>query len=272
MGGMGGSPGCPVGFSCVAEIAAGEYAISAPGSEACPMGWGGSTTVADGVDPGCTACSCGAPANGTCDPGTAHRVETAACTGAENTFPNNTDGQCVDINTGASGFFVEPSAPDGGACEPSMSSPVPLGQSTVCTAPAGMACGAGMVCVPDTAAPFGDACNLLTGDVMCPAGWPSKVLVHDMFVDTRMCDCNCGDPQSPACMGAQIQLFNTNNCSNAAVATIPADGMCVDTAALSSNSSFLVEAGTWSAASCASQDNHSGGVAFSGDLTLCCAP
>jgi len=266
----GGSAGCPGGFTCVPAIAAGQYAVAAPSDAPCPAGWGNATSAGDGNDPGCSACSCGAPQGGNCDPGDVHRHANPNCTGQQANSGNLADGDCVDVMTGASGFSVDPPTASGGSCEPSASNPLPIAHSTLCTASAGDACGAGMVCVPTSAAPFGDACNLLPGSANCPADLPTKTTLFTSETDTRDCACACGDAQSQACAGGGIQLFADNVCGGAALIAIDADGTCANTAALDLSSSFEVAAGTWSAASCAAQDDHTGDVAFDDEVTLCC--
>ena len=270
-GGGGGPVGCGVGFDCLPVVAAGEYGVLSTTSAACPSGWSGATGVGDGTDPGCSACTCGAPSGGGCV--SAHRRATAACGGQAQNLTGLVDGDCIDVNTGASGWVVDAPAPTGGSCAPSASNPLPIFDGTVCTAAAGQACGAAMVCVPSSGGSFGPACNLLQGDVACPAGWTDKTALFTTVMDNRNCDCNCGGVQGAACTGPVTgDLYASDDCSGVSLLTMAADGACHDTNLLDTNSSFLVSGGAWSGTSCPAQDNSSGAVSFMDPVTLCCAP
>lgn len=268
--GSGGGAGCASGLVCAPDAGGGAYARRAAGAASCPVAWGPATAYGDGTDPGCTACTCNEPQNGTCTPGTLHGYTGASC---GNALGNKTvqANVCADVSDTYSGLVADPPSASQGACAPSAVSAVPLVTTTICplAGAIGSACNGGM-CVPAGDATFAEVCVTLPAGSPCPAGFGDGATVAPITGDTRACSCACSGATGASCTNASVAVYPANGCSGAALATVPATGQCGTFA--SNNGSLLYDPGTWSGGSCPPQPGSSGAVTFGAALTICCTP
>jgi hypothetical protein len=272
-GGTGGSePTCAAGSTCVPAIASGDYALHAATPVACPAGWTSAGALTDGIDPGCAGCTCGQEIGGSCSPpSSVTRWGSGVCNSYSASVVSPTNGQCVDVVSGASSYSVAAASIAPGSCAPGTSAPVPLALGTLCSfAPAGApACGAGMVCVPDGTADLSGVCQILPAGSVCAPRFGGASTIQVLGSDTRTCDCSCGAPSGATCAGAGITVHDDGLCQTAAVATIAAGTACTDTASLNNNTAYLVSQGTWAGGGCAPQELASGSITATA-MTLCC--
>lgn len=275
-GGTGGSsPECGPGEDCITTAGGGKYVVVVDGAS-CPAGWDAVGPYAStNQDPGCTACSCGAPA-GSCIPGDAYAfdgISGAVCAAPVQSFDNPSDGSCLDVDnsqTGKDAFGEYGPTPSGGTCAPSAVSPVPLVTQTVCTTAAQpTSCSTGS-CVPTPAT--GAVCVLVPAVDACPPGWPTPKSAFSVQSDDRTCGCTCDPAPVGTCMGASVDAFTNATCFGAPTVTIPADGQCWDPASINNVGSMLVHAGTWTGSgACGVQVQNSGAVVFGPEMRVCCA-
>lgn len=271
-GGAGGSsPTCEGGLACIPTVAGGAYVYVLPGDVACPAGADTPTpNVEQAVDPGCTACACGAPQGGSCAANTVHIRED--CGSGQEASTATTDGDCIDVVSGPShsvlGAWEDPPIVTSGSCSPQTSTKIAPAVTTTCSVATQGSCDGG-ACVPP---PPGGAALCLVTSGACPAGLAPRAPLSPITGDDRACACGCGVPPLGTCSGAGMTAYASNGCSGTS-STIPATGACVNPGAVGDIESLLVEAGQWTPdGACAPIDQHTGAMTFGAALTLCCAP
>jgi hypothetical protein len=276
--GSGGGSACPAGYDCVTALTKGAFAGLGPDGAPCPAGWGGLEQIGDGMSPGCEDCTCGAEQNGACKPGDVTGWAYHTCSDTKFSYTGLSDGQCVDVTTGATAphsFKVKPSTPIPGSCAPAGGGKKALTASTLChpSAMPTMACGAGMVCVP-SASPF-KLCAEPPKMGSCEQGWMPQ-MVMPVTGDDRVCSCACAPPMGDACDGAFITLHDNDGCNGGALQMDPAnDPTCNANGSMSINNALRaisVHAGTLTAGSCMAQPKAMGSVKFGPPTLLCCPP
>ena len=274
--GAGGSGGtaqehCPDGAECVPDPAAGDFVREAAGGVACPADWLWTTSLYDGLDPGCMACACSIAAGGECRL-LVHRYPNAQCA-APDTSATDGDGTCANTTMSTLGYGVESPTATQGSCTPSGGGSTPLEPRTVCrlAEPSGVACGAGKVCVPKAEGSLGAACVLLAGHgAPCPQGYGPEGDFYEQAVDGRQCTCSCSDASAASCVGtAKLSLYDADGCGGGLVRDIAVPDGCASVNVQAE--SYRVEAGEWTGGSCVSTAS-TGEVSFSVPVTLCCPP
>lgn len=277
-GGTGGVGGdlCAAGFQCVPEAAVDAYTIFGPDGSSCPSGWSAVERVLDDRgDYGCSTCACTPdPTPGSCDPGRVREFGSSNCSFQLLSSLTPSDGECVADVVATSDSYLVASA-DASTPEPcTASSPTadPLDSVLRCSLEntALASCGPGRVCVPDSDPTFSAVCVEQAGSEPCGGGFDTAITLYLGVTDTRTCNCSCEPPPPATCQGAGIELFASEDCSGAPIATIAAGTSCYDTSALSAES-YRAEAGSWQdGGGCAPQAGHTGSVQFEQPLALCC--
>ncbi|MFT3764820.1 MAG: hypothetical protein QM820_04785 [Minicystis sp.] len=266
---------------------------------ATPAGWNGPVVLYDG-DPGsvpecppdhpttaytgngdlvpepamCGACACSQPAVN-CLLKQLMLSDQTDCSATTGTIVQPTGNQCLAVSPPGStkAFFADAPAATPGACTPlggAKTVPAPKWQRAglVCSGGGlGLGCGAGKFCTGKPAAPFVDGlCIWRSGDVACPASFPSKHGFTDSVVDTRDCTgCFCGAPT--ASCSATTRLYSNSQC-NGAGTDVPNDGSCVQPA----GNVGSVDVTVTTTASCPATGGQPVGsiVAGAAKTTVCC--
>jgi hypothetical protein len=270
---------CPAGWTALV------YSARSPTAPAvgCPVGWKGfSTPVAmEGLtDPGCSQCTCGAPAGRTCT-ATFECQHNASCTSKSNCSASNTipgDNNCFDFGCDniCSHARVTASGPSGGTCAKSggaVQAHTWAKAHDLCVPSGANWCQA--VCVP--ASTF-SGCIVKAGDTACPAGFGSRQVFHADVTDTRTCSaCTCGPPLGGSC-ASTATLYPCTNCGIGATGgkTVGAC-MLADASVLSCNGTDpLIRSARYAGIStnpgqCAPAGGvKSGSVTPTGAVTVCC--
>ncbi len=227
------SAGCfvmPDGFGLVA------FGATAHGV-ACPTGFTSPTDTVEGptLAAGACSCACSVTTQPSCATGTlVGHFDTAGsglCDSAGGDLANmgcGTDGYLGPFGTGNEHRF-KPPAPTGGACSATANNdPGKLtyaAQGRICAAAVTPECN-GKVCPPSGAAPFA-VCIATTGDVACPAGFPTKHLVGASASFTCSAGCTCGGVTA-TCKG-KVNYFASGDCSGAVGMSVIADDACHST-------------------------------------------
>lgn len=305
-------PTCATVAMCVAEIPADwigydqlfDGSASPPGCTA-PF-TGTATPGSSGLTAAaatCDACTCGTPANMTCDLPDQITVQDALCGNTPTdvgqlAVPAAWDGTCFGNdgfpggNTvcGANGtspcnVSVTANAPTvtGGSCAPAGGAATvpPTSFSNIgvaCTgAPHGAGCTGTDVCQPKPAQGFESGlCIHHDGELDCPAGpFTNKHVFYTGVTDTRGCTaCGCGAPTGATC-AATIQVFSTGpaTCTGIPVASFTA-GSCAN---LLGNPAVASRRATVTTAPTGGQCGPTGGAPTgtavgSGATTYCCIP
>jgi hypothetical protein len=228
----GGPTVCPTGQSCV-SVPAGWQPYAMTTSQVCPGGYANPRSfVANptAADLGCT-CTC-AGTQACAATATLTEYGASACGGAiTNTFPLNVTPSCTNGGfTTITNRSYELSVNTTGAGPACSATP------SIVTSPAVHETNE-LLCAPARACSTGNGsclspseqqslCIAQTGDVPCPAGFPTRTAVASSVVDTRQCSsCGCGSTLS--CTLQSVLIDNDNGCST----TLPywlqlPDGTC----------------------------------------------
>lgn len=226
------------------------------------------------------ACTCGSSQDECFLPGTL-TVSAAACPGGSATSldpPAAWGGSCVTQASAASvaSFTVGPTgfAFKGGSCAPSSvaATNVEGGKAVaqLCTTtnnppiPTGQ-CPNGSICAFERVE--GHLLCLLdvSGDVSCPAGWPSKHLYYD---HSALCACSCGAPTGESCTST-VTAYDDAACQNplgSAAVSADQSAACVDVAPGSMLGSVSATPPVFKSGTCAPV------LTKSQPWTLCCLP
>ena len=259
-------PSIPVGWGGFGVVAL--YNGSASTDPACPDGTTSQVHLGSGdlINTGatCTSCTCGSPAWGGCElddytVGTAGlqgvRTRNVTCAtpaaGAltDLSVPDPWSGTCSALNTATGGLTcgTMPSGPcntsiqanlarpiDGtclaGGGEPNGGIPTFTNARKACETLDLEGCAGSERCVARFAAPFEErACIGKVGDVVCPAGFPSRTVSHGDVSDTRDCSpCGCANATGGTCK-LTMSLFTDAACASpVGMMTTVESGACTD--------------------------------------------
>jgi hypothetical protein len=228
------TPAIPVGFQGPVALAlesgdsgaaptppvcAGAYAIDALDGHANPL-----------FVPAACTCACGPVDGGCTDP----VVETFTDNVCVNKCNQMIAGACTSDACGQSSQSAKitmPSQASGGSCAESVQKGVPPWNAAQGWGTAGRACAGGPlpeggcpaseVCSAPPPASFGAGlCVWQTGDVACPATYPSKQLLYASGADDRDCAdaCTCAPPAGVAC-NATVTASPNATCSGGTLLT-----------------------------------------------------
>ncbi|MEJ7734131.1 MAG: hypothetical protein WKG00_33675 [Polyangiaceae bacterium] len=258
--GGGGDATCGGGSVCMPP--AESYALVLLEGAACPSGWQEPANLAvSSADPGCGACSCGAPAGGSCTPGMV-----GFSSDCNSYFEVGDQANCYNTSSNYNNVRADAPTAHGGSCPPSGGGKLPVEQRTVCRSASNGTCDQGS-CV---AAPADGELCLVAGDGPCPDGYPMRTL-FPVTGDDRDCSCLC-QPPGGQCQGAEVGVYSANDCSGTE-AVIEADGSCDNPGNIGSLESWqFLTMGTWSGAGCQEDPQLGGPVTFGVGVVLCCAP
>jgi len=268
-GGTGGEiPSCTAGH-CI-ELPADSSPV-VRGDGRCEAGW----TVLDpnflATNPGCEACTCSAPVDGTCSLLDISTHGGVAC-GNGNTVVLDmlTPGECVSPGNNPDSYTTGAAVPSVGSCKPSASAPVALQQVHLCEPISELeACGRAGVCAPPDPAQF---CVLLPEGTSCPTNLPNATTIAASATDDeRECECACDPAPGASCSGTELNVFDTNDCSGGVAGTVPANTNQCTTIEGMSDQSVNLTPGTWAGDPCPVVEQHSGSVTFAGSQILCCS-
>lgn len=221
----------PGGFSLVA-FAASTKANDCPAGFALPV----DTVEKPSAAAGACTCGCTVTAPPSCQNGTIighFSTGTGMCENAGGNMVSNTcasDGFLGAFDVGNEHRYTPP-PPTGGACTAApVKDPTKLSfgaQGRLCQATVVPKCEA-KTCAPslDSAGVY-QACIATTGDVACPAAFPTKHLVGTGAAFDCGPGCACGGVTA-TCRGA-LQFFATPNCVGAPGAVFPVNDTCVPT-------------------------------------------
>lgn len=208
--------------------------------EPCPTGWmpfGAAPVVYGGLtvpSPGCTSCACGPPNGVTCD------VESQSCTGdaLDQSCSNSVsmspiargDGACVTFSVDyiCSYALATASRAIGGSCSESGGALMPFTWASahdLCEPSVRGACSDSMCVPPPGGTYLPTLCVARSGDLGCPAGFPTRTLVHRGATDERSCAaCTCGSPKGASC-AATVTFYACPDCMGASL-EVPVSGAC----------------------------------------------
>jgi len=163
------------------------------------------------TDPGCGACSCGAPQGAVCNVKVTG-YSTKICGGSV-VFQQTVAGQTCVASAAAAGVdFQHVFTP--GSCAPNatLKPAAYTGKATVCEAPTGCAC------IPVAGSAFKTALCVssnTSGDKPCPAGYSVKYLLGKGFNDNRSCTgCSCGPTAGQTCDSSGASVACNASCSS----------------------------------------------------------
>jgi hypothetical protein len=233
--------------------------------------------------PALCGCACGAPSGVACT--TLMQLffdGDTNCNGAQCSSARINGSACAStgVTAGCENYRAA-SFPDGGACASSVDASVPAatwGASLRACALSSSSpvhrggCGAGQVCAPRAAAPFGPKlCVVASGDVPCPGGYPARRLAHGGFTDTRGCSCACGARAGGSCSGGQLQLWNSSGCGGSPNDTTNLPETC-RREGYTPDSVRINGTVTFSGGACPVTGGADGGTTPTQPTTICCAP
>ena len=239
-----GPAGCPSTSTCLPPIPdtwTGPIAplIGSGGDEALPCGGAYPTELGLlhgdlAADPHICTCTCGTPTSMSC-PTTFLQLShwgSVLCLGNGET--HNVGGTCTSSVSGSSGDHWSTPLPHGTAngCTPDTTTSFPDAtwqtHMRMCAPPTPTTCDNGGPCAPTPSLPFdGRFCVFKSGNKECPEDFPDRLLGFTDYEDQRTCtECGC-DPGSADCVDYRLYLFNSSDCSGNPVATVPANGTCV---------------------------------------------
>jgi len=216
----------------------------------------------------CGACSCGSPTSASCTLQVSYYA-TASCFTLLATQSVGTG--CV-AGPAATVGGVRLTANDSGSCgtgtapPPTLTPPTWKSDVQACALAGGTPteCGNGKVCAPLFAQAL--PCVYQTGDVPCPAGFPSRSVYYGSYDDKRACSgCNCSF--SATCTGT-VSGFHLSDCATPTFSGQSPTSTCVpgDTHSISATGV------TASNAACTpSGSSPSGCVAPATPTTFCCS-
>jgi hypothetical protein len=270
--GVSGCVDVPSGFSVVAFAATGA-------GQACPGDFGQPTDTVEGPTAGSGACTCSCsmttpptcPANGAIT-NTQDTDNSATCGNPGQTYANQgcgTEGLQVAFGPNTDHDFTPP-GPTGGACTAAATNDDTkvtfAAEGRLCEPTTLAECG-GQVCVPSLSTPFA-ACVAATGDVPCPASFPTKHLVGSGATVTCSAGCTCS--VTGTCSGT-LDYYTSTDCTGSVAFQVPATGQCVSTASGGSYGSHQYVPGSPSGAACAGGGSTSPGTpTLNGATTVCC--
>ncbi len=251
----------------------------------CPSHTGSGTPVFRGLDGSvsCSACTCGIGTGAQCGAIDIREFTTTTCVlpgTCTTTVP--AAGSCALACGAGEGHSVTAQVTDAGACPAdggAAAKSFAFGTAgETCSSPPGTGtCAGGGACVTAAPAPFSSSsCVLASGDVPCPAAYPTQHLYYQ-GVDASAAGCSpctCSAP-SVACSGAEVTP-EANDVCTAAVG--PAEAVPTTCAAtvLEPAVAYVWVAGTkLTAASgpCSADGGQpQGSAAPSGPVTVCCTP
>jgi hypothetical protein len=278
-------------------------------SPAVPQGWQGPLVLYEGANDGgapppcpslhtgsgnqvfanldgsvaCSSCSCGSGAGAQCGAIQVKEFTTTTCTlPATCTTTVAAAGSCALACSAGEGHSITAMVADAGACPADggiATTSFAFGTSAeTCSAPAGTGtCAGGGACVTAAPAPFSSStCVLASGDVPCPAGYPTQH-VYYQGVDTSAAGCSpctCSAP-SVACSGAEITP-EANDVCTAAVGPAEAVPTTCAGIVLEPAVAYLWVASTKltpAVGPCSVEGGQPVGTAApTGPVTVCCAP
>lgn len=275
-------PQAPVGWSGPYAMLTSDGAVSA--SAQCPspdrferFGGAPSRSLT------CPACTCQAPAGGSCTATLTTYADTTC--GDPSTELAVVDATMCTVNNNGwtAGAMFRHAVKSKGKCTAALGGP-PVRGTVVwpktylfcgSSTPTSTGCGAlAERCLPP--APGAKACILKEGAEACPAPWTAKATVYSDVADPRQCDvtgCHCSDPNGVSCQAA-YRSFGTSTCTP----LFPGGGTArTADACFAFDPIFSATATTAPAAvggSCAPSGTpgQTGVISPTGEATACCLP
>jgi len=252
----------------------------------CTGGFG--SPVIDGhgslVDPGCSACQCGAPAGAQCGL-QVYANDSNGCGGSPCGGGILTNGKCTSTQgcpTGSGNYHLNIGSPaaNGGSCSASggtLQTPWWGSEARSCAPAYALergSCGAGKVSISVPASPFeAKACIAWNGAVLCPSGAYSVQKVYSAgYAGSRSClACACGAPGGVACSPGTVGVYSDAACSASQLQGSESTGQsCTGRYTFSS---LELTGSTPSGGSCtASGGQEVGALIPTGATTFCCMP
>ena len=265
-GGTGGEAVCD-GNGCI-ELGEGTAVIVSDGS--CPDGWSSIAAKFVAVDPGCEACTCGAPSGGSC------ALSNITTHGGVNCGNGNTvnvsllsQGECVLLTNGPDSYTTGPSVPSEGSCTANQPLPKAVEQLALCEPSTPLqTCGTTGVCPLPGGRPL---CALYPDGATCPATLPVATQLADGSSDDRTCECACGPSPGVSCNGTVMNVFDSGDCSGNTAGTVEANKANCNTIEGKGDQSINLTPGTWAGGPCPATIQRGGSVTFSQRQLLCCS-
>lgn len=261
-----GGPDC----QCVAGAPAGwalaRVRLGAGSGDACPVGFGSSLVLGQGLKDSPCECRCGSPA-----PGAACGVglhDLGQCAGGATQTVTTT--ACSPLDSATSARAVVASGPP---CTISAKAELEFDVRVLAcldgTSGSDPVCGAGATCSRVALAPFHPAACVVRTDGSsgpCPSGYSHRYVFESDFVDTRSCtsaDCGC-TPQP--CEGASFVLCKDAGCTDCPVTS---DGKCASFGGLSSVR-IIAPGKTVGSCTPTGTTDTTGSVTTTGSRVVCC--
>ncbi len=249
----------------------------------CGAGWPSSSEANAGLSapPAQCDCSCSSPTV-TCTLATTAYYDAFACHWAQlDLLTPTANGACDSLAnvSGADatdGLDGHPVAVAIASCDPAEGThTLPAvswsDQGRLCQgAGLGGGCDDSQVCVPSSTPPF-DLCISREGDHDCPAPYTEKTLRYGQVVDSRSCDCSCGQPGNASCTASTEVWPSSSSCQGSPSTTVPNDGSCVSFEGPPMNGSFRYTA-TGTGEPCTPSGQPTGEATAADLATLCCLP
>jgi hypothetical protein len=220
---------------------------------------------------GSSTCGCSCSGTSNCANSLGVTLSQSSCGSAPCSTKSLPAGQCVQLDSACSAYATVGAAPAPGPCTPvpNPSIPAPTWDEVVraCAAPTTGTCADG-ACVTPPSSPFSTTlCIGKQGNQPCSApGYPTKVLGHQGFTDTRSCSsCYCS---AQTC--GRVTLYPNGCSSSISKQVLP--GTCGPGYAVGAGvSSVFARYSNIGGGCVAVKPSPSGTVVEASPFTLCCA-